>query len=240
MKRMPARQIIKEKITQFELDSGSTVCSDARTTVGKGPSGTVARPPPGIDIRLKDFFMPRKMELKGWVPDYGRCSYQGLTETEVSNFIKDLHQMVLDQYRKYRLIGIKPGLNKEHGRPKTWSVCGSAMKLICQRWSGCWTSSKRKDPYKLRGREVSSRLEMSPERTPLAEGPCFVLQRLHRGDVVFGKIQISVFVGSVIAAKYIPEGDGHAGEGWTIKSEVIARICTEFRKALCEVVATSS
>ena len=58
---------IKEKIGQLELGcgSGKTVGSDANTAVGKGPSGTFARPPPGIGIRLKDFFMPRKIEFKG-------------------------------------------------------------------------------------------------------------------------------------------------------------------------------
>ena len=45
---------------------------------------------------------------------------------------------------KSMLIGIKLGLNKEHGQPKLWSVCGSAMKRICQRGSGCWTLSKQK------------------------------------------------------------------------------------------------
>ena len=82
----------KEKIRQLELGSGSgsTVCSDASTAVGKGPSGTFARPPPGIGIRLKDFFMPRKMEFKGWVTDYKQCSYQGLPETEVLKFHEGL------------------------------------------------------------------------------------------------------------------------------------------------------
>ena len=36
---------------------------------------------------------------------------RGFTETEVSNFIKDLHQMVLGQFQKY-VIGIKPRLNE--------------------------------------------------------------------------------------------------------------------------------
>ena len=58
---------IKKKIRQLELGSGSgsTVGSDASTAVGKGPSGTFARP--GIGIRLNDFFIPRKIDFKGWV-----------------------------------------------------------------------------------------------------------------------------------------------------------------------------
>ena len=96
-------QAIKEKIRQLESGSGggSTVGSEVSTAVGKGPSGTFARPPPGVAIRLNDLFMPRRMEFKGWVTDYKQCSYQGLTETEVSNFINDLHQMVFDPLKKY-------------------------------------------------------------------------------------------------------------------------------------------
>ena len=54
--------------------------------------------------------------------------------------------------------------------------------------------------------------------------------------VVCGKIQISFFVGSAIAAKYTLEGEGLAGEGWDITSEVIAGICTEFSEPLFEGV----
>ena len=50
--------------------------------------------------------------------------------------------------------------------------------------------------------------------------------------VVNGKIQISFFVGSATAAKFTPEGEGLAGEGWDIKSDVIAGICTEFSEHL--------
>ena len=49
---------INEKTRQIETSSGSgsTVCRDARSAVGKGPSGTFARPPPGIGYRLNDFY----------------------------------------------------------------------------------------------------------------------------------------------------------------------------------------
>ena len=43
-----------------------------------------------------------------------------------------------------------------------------------------------------------------------------------------------------MAAKYTPEGEGHAGEAWTIKSEFILGICTEFSEALFEAVVSSS
>ena len=97
------KQTIKEKIRQPESGSvsGSTVGSDVSTAIGRRPSGTSARPPPGIGIRLNDFIMQRKMEFKGLVTDDKQCGYQGLTETEVSNFIKDLHQIVPDPFKKY-------------------------------------------------------------------------------------------------------------------------------------------
>ena len=54
------------------IGSGSTLCNEASTAMGKGASGTFVRPPPGIAARLDDFFMPRKMEFKGWDTDYKR------------------------------------------------------------------------------------------------------------------------------------------------------------------------
>ena len=35
-------------------------------------------------------------EFRGCVTDYTQCSYQGLTEIEVSNVIQDVHRMVPD------------------------------------------------------------------------------------------------------------------------------------------------
>ena len=46
---------MKEDRRQIQLGSGSTVCSEARTAVGKGASGTVVRPPSAIAGRLNDF-----------------------------------------------------------------------------------------------------------------------------------------------------------------------------------------
>ena len=95
-------QTIKDKTRLLESGSGSG------GTVGGGVSAAVWErttwhlrkdPLPELGVRLNDFFMPRKMEFKGWVTDYKQCSYQGLTETEVSDFIKD--QMVPDPFIKY-------------------------------------------------------------------------------------------------------------------------------------------
>ena len=43
-----------------------------------------------------------------------------------------------------------------------------------------------------------------------------------------------------MAAKYTPEGEDLAGEGWAVKAEVISAICTEFSEALFEPVVNSS
>ena len=110
--------------------------------------------------------------------------------------------MVPDQYTK-----------TEQG---TWptetmvSMC-PAVKPTCRGWLGCWTSSKqklKKEPYKLRGQEISSRLEMSPKRKPLAKAHALFCKGLKvvKGDeskihVVCGKIQISFLIGSAMAAK---------------------------------------
>ena len=95
-------QAIKDKMRQRESGSGSggTVGSEVSTAVGKGPSGTFARPPPGVAVRLNDLFLPRRMEFKGWVTDNKQCRYQGLTDTEVSNLINDKHQMAPDELKQ--------------------------------------------------------------------------------------------------------------------------------------------
>ena len=137
-------QTIEDKIRQLELGSGtgSTVGSDVSTAVGKGPSGTFARAPPGVAVRLNDLFLPRRMEFKGWVTATSSAGNQGLTDTEVPNFIQDLHRMVPDPQKKM-WIGTKEKQNKEHGQQKLRSICGSAMKRMYQRGSGCWTLSEQ-------------------------------------------------------------------------------------------------
>ena len=72
----------------------------------------------------------------------------------------------------------------------------------------------KKEPYKLRGQVVSSRLEMSLKRKSLARAHALFYKGLKavKGDeskihIVHGKIQISFFIGSTMAAKYTPEGE---------------------------------
>ena len=77
------------------------------------------------------------MEFKSWGTNYKQCRYQGLTDTEVSNFINDLHKMVPDAQNNM-LIGIKPRTNKESGQPKLWLAYGSATSPICPQELGYW------------------------------------------------------------------------------------------------------
>ena len=76
-------QATKVKIRQFESGSGSGSIVDRgqycrwkrakryfrKTNSGSGRSA------------LNDFFMPRRLEFKGWITDYKQCRYQGLTDT---------------------------------------------------------------------------------------------------------------------------------------------------------------
>ena len=223
---------IKKKIRQLELGSGSgsTVGSDASTAVGKGPSGTFARP--GIGIRLNDFFIPRKIDFKGWV-----------TQTTNNAVTNGSRQIPKECWLRTR---------QEQG---TWPT-----KLIDSMWFKKKTNlptmvgmlhviKKGTQEGALQVAWTRSLFETGdePEKEALGEGPCFVLQRPQRGErdesqihVVHGKNQMSFFVGSAMAAKYTPEGEGHARNGWTVKSEGIARICTEFSEALFEAVVHAS
>ena len=69
----------------------------------------------------------------------------------------------------------------------------------------------------------------SPKKKPLAKAHALFYEDLKAviGDeskinVENGEIQISFFVGSAPAAKYTPEREGLAGEGWNVKFSVIS------------------
>ena len=59
-------------------------------------------------------------------------------------------------------------------------------------------------------------------------------------NVAHGKIKISFFVGSATAAKYTLEGDGLAGEGWKIKTDVFAAVFTKFCEDFFEAIVKPS
>ena len=213
-----------------------TVGSEVSTAVGRWPSGTFARPPQGVAVRLNDLFMPRRMEFKGWVTDYKQCRYQGPTDTEVLNLINDLHKMVLDAVQKNN------DWEQTRNEQGTWPT-----KVMVSLWFSneanlltriglldVMREELKKGPYKQKGQVVSPRLKSEKETT--SEDPCFVLSR-SRGDER-GHVQDSL--GSATAAKYTLEGEGLAGEGWDIKSEVIAGICTQFSEPLFGPLSTRS
>ena len=115
--------------------------------------------------------MPRKMKFKGWVTDNKQCSYQELTETEVSNFIKDLNQMVPGKIKSILI-----DWDQTRTEQGTWPT-----KTIVSMWFRNETNlptkvglldiiktELEKEPKKLYGQEISSRLEKSPKRKPLA------------------------------------------------------------------------
>ena len=68
-------KVLKEETKNLNIGNGSTVCREASTGVGLGASGTFARPT-ALASRYNEIFIPRKMELKGWITDYKRCSFQ--------------------------------------------------------------------------------------------------------------------------------------------------------------------
>ena len=60
---MPDNAATKEERRLIQLGSGSNVCCEASTAVGKGASGTFVRLPPGIAARLNDFFFFVKKDV---------------------------------------------------------------------------------------------------------------------------------------------------------------------------------
>ena len=54
------------EIRQVELGSGITICIDCSTSLGKGPSGTSARPEPRVGNRSNKWFTPTKIDSKVW------------------------------------------------------------------------------------------------------------------------------------------------------------------------------
>ena len=75
--------------------------------------------------------------------------------------------------------------------------------------------NSKKMPYKLHEQEeVSARLEMSPEEKPLAKPHALLYKGLKavgghefKINAVSGKIQITFFLGSAMAAKLTHEGE---------------------------------
>ena len=92
----------------------------------------------------------------------------------------------------------------------------------------------KKKPYESKGQVVKARLEMSPQKKPLAKAHAF-----HKGmsaakgdeskiNVIYDKLHMSFLIGRVSAAKFTPEGEGLTDQGWTINHDVISAICIEY------------
>ena len=91
--------------------------------------------------------------------------------------------------------------------------------------------------YKLRVREVVPRLEASPQQKPLKRA---VKGNEKRINVVHGKLQINFFVGKKLVAKYIPEGEGLANEGWDLRMNEIDGICPDWTASYFEITVKRS
>ena len=113
-------QAIKDKIRQLESGSGSgsTVGSDVSTAVGRGPSGTFARPPQGVVVR--SYFCHDEWSSK---VESRTTSSAGTKGSQTQRF--RISPMICTRWylmrsKKKTLIGSKPGTNKEHGQSKLW------------------------------------------------------------------------------------------------------------------------
>ena len=185
-----ARQTIKDKIRQLESGGSGSTCSDVTAAVGKGPSGTFARTPMGVAVRFNEFF---------YAEEDGIQRMGQLAETQVSNLIQDQHRMVPDTQKICGMVTNKT----EQG---TWPT-----KIIVNMWFSneanlptriglldIIRTELKKTPYKLRGRVVSCRLELSPKRRPLAgahalfyKGLTEVIRDESKIHVVHGEVQIT-------------------------------------------------
>ena len=73
------------------------------------------------------FCQERWNSKKGWVRNNQPCSIQGFVGAEKSNFIKDMHQMVLDKFKNN--VNWEQTTTEQGTWPtKQWSLCGSAVR----------------------------------------------------------------------------------------------------------------
>ena len=199
----------------------------------KGTSGTFVRPPSGIAARLNDFFVPRKMEFKGWVTDYKRCSLEGLTNNEVTNSISDLQKMVPNEFHKH--------IGWDHTKTEqgNWADQDVRQDVVQERDQfgnvigilEIAENELEKVLYKLHGQRVSARMEMSPKRKPLAKAHDLFYKGLKEVGGNGSKIHVVCWKCRQLQ-NTPPEGEGLVGGGWNIKYDVFAAICTDFCKAL--------
>ena len=151
--------------------------------------------PLALASRFSDIFLPRKMKFKGCVTDYKQCSYQGLTDTEVLDFVRDLQEMLPDQYQKY--IDWDQTRTEQGTWPTKSIVCiwfRNETNLPTMVGTHIVKKELKKEHYKLHGHKISSRLEMCPKRKPLAKVLFYKGLKAVGGNeakikVVYGKIR---------------------------------------------------
>ena len=88
---------------------------------------------------------------------------------------------------------------------------------------------------------------MSPQKKPLAKAHALFYKSLKAAkadesqiNVICGELQISVLIGRGLAAKFTPEREGLADQGWIINHDIIGAICTDYSEALFEAIVKTS
>ena len=233
--------IMREELEQFKRGSGSTVRSEVSTAAVSGGSSTFAQPPPSIATRYESHFWPRRMEFKGWIErSYDQCSLQGITMDETRKFIVDLQKMIPEESHKYMdwdQTNNQQGPWPTKNMASMWFKNETNLVVVIDLLRTVKEELKR-GPDKLRGREVVPRMEASPQQKPLKRAHAMkaLTAVKKRINVVHGKLQISFFVDKKLVAKYTPEGEGLANEGWDLWMNEIEGICSDWRASYFELM----
>ena len=120
------------------------------------------------------------MEFKVWVTHYSKSSFQGVTVDEVMKLLSDLERMVPQQAQKWI---DSDQTKKEQG---TWP-----RKIMVSMWFKHDTNlvtmidlleimknELEKAAYKIHGQNEKARLEVSPQRRPLAKAQALFFKGL--------------------------------------------------------------
>ena len=59
-------------------------------------------------------------------------------------------------------------------------------------------------------------------------------------NLVFGELQMSFLIVRGLAARFTPESEGFADQGWTVNHNIIGAICTDCSEALFEAILGAS
>ena len=104
-----------------------------------------------------------------------------------------------------------------------------------------------KKPYTLYDQLVKARLEISFQKKPLTKAHALFYKGLKavkayesKINVIYCKLQISFLIGRGLAARFTPEGEGLADQGWTNNHDILGAICTDYSEALSEAIVKTS